>query len=148
MILLSLLPSNRQEAAISRFSPRVAPGLVLAACLLSGCADGDPNNLGSYYSCSDWMIAHQGTVRRRTSDQAAASATVLDDWVVERALDRGYEVTEAPGAGNNYVSEALLVERVTAQCTSDRVVQTLGGAITAVLDRLDAERASKPLTGG
>lgn len=118
--------------------------LLAAGLLLSGCADGDPNNLGSYYSCSDWMVAHQGTVRRRTGDQPTANAQTLDDWLVERALDRGYEVTEAPGAGNNYVPEALLVERVTGQCTSDRVVQTLGGAITAVLDRLDAERAARP----
>ena len=119
---------------------RLAPGLLLAIATLSGCADGDPSNLGSYYSCNDWMLAHQGTVRRRTADQATANAQALEDWAVERALDRGYDVTDAPVSGK-VVAEAELIERITAQCTSDRVLLTLGGAITAVLDRLDAERA-------
>jgi hypothetical protein len=113
----------------------------LLSALLAGCADGDPENIGSYYSCSDWMLAHQGTVRRRTTDQATASARVLDEWLIEKALDRGYEVTDAPVAGK-VVTEAVLIREVTAQCNSDRVVLTLGGAITNVLDRLDAQNAS------
>ena len=132
---------HRLEVVISRFSLRLSPGLLLAAMLLSGCADGDPENIGSYYSCSDWMLAHQGTVRRRTADQATANAQLLEDWAVERALDRGYDVTDAPVSGK-VVTEAELIKRITAQCTSDRVVTTLGGAITAVLDRMDTEGAA------
>jgi hypothetical protein len=134
------LRKSRQEAVIRPIF--VHPGLFLAATLLlAACADGDPENIGSYYSCSDWMLAHQGTVRRRTSDQATASARVLDEWLIERALDRGYEVTDAPVAGK-VVTEAALIREVTAQCNSDRVVLTLGGAIANVLDRLDAQNAS------
>ena len=113
----------------------------MLSALLAGCADGDPENIGSYYSCSDWMLAHQGTVRRRTTDQATASAGVLDEWLIEKALDRGYEVTDAPVAGK-VVTEAVLIREVTAQCDSDRVLLTLGGAITNVLDRLDAQNPS------
>jgi hypothetical protein len=129
---------------MARFS--LCAASFLAVSLLSGCADGDPGNLGSYYSCNDWMRAHQaaGAERGRTSDQSSADAGQLEDWAVEMALDRGYEVTDAPVAGNNVISEAALIRDVTAQCASDRVLLTLGGAITAVLDRIDAERGSKP----
>jgi hypothetical protein len=133
------LPDQEWEAIIRRFFTIPAAGLFLVGgLLLAGCADGDPGNIGRYYSCNDWMRAHQapGRERGRTSDQSSAPAGVLEDWLVERALDRGYEVTDAPVAGK-VVTEAALIEGVTAQCAGDRVVQTLEGAITAVLDRLD-----------
>jgi hypothetical protein len=134
--------NKKREAVIHRHS--LCAGLFIAAgLLLSGCADGDPDNIGSYFSCSDWMLAHQGTVRRRTADQASAKPEVLNNWAIERALDRGYEVTDAPVAGK-VVTEAVLIREITAQCNSDRVVLTLGGAITNVLDKLDAQNASAP----
>jgi hypothetical protein len=88
---------------MTRFSLYAAPALVLAMGLLSGCADGDPGNIGRYYSCNDWMRAHQaaGAERGRTSDQSSVQANVLEDWLVERALDRGLEVTDAPVAGTS-----------------------------------------------
>jgi hypothetical protein len=91
------------------------------------------------------MMTHGAApVRTRTSDQARSDGAVLEDWLVERALDRGYEVTDAPLSGNNGITEQALIARVTAQCTHDRVVQTFGSAIDTVLDGLDAERAPAP----
>lgn len=79
-------------------------------------------------------------VRRRTGDQATANARVLEDWLMERALDRGYTVTDAPVSDNSGIGEKALVDMITAQCRSDSRLVTLGSAIAIVLDRIDNER--------
>ena len=106
--------------------------------MLAGCADGDPNNVGRYYSCSDWLRAHGAAPARR--DLPRADPRVLEDWLLEAALDRDYEITEAPVSGNNGISEKALIERLTAQCAKESLTATLDGAIEVMLNHLDLER--------
>ena len=117
---------------MTRFSS--ASILLLTACLLAGCNNGgDPENLGTYYSCADWVRSHRpnGNVAQREAQ---------DDWLVGEALDAGFTVTDAPVADGRTVTKDVLVSRVSGQCANDQVLQTLQGAIEKALTALGGDR--------